>query len=246
MGKISLQVIGCGDAFASGGQLHTCFYLKIGEKGVLIDCGATTLHGLKRYGIDPEDIDLIVISHLHGDHYGGIPFLLMDAAVKDRKKKLRIVTPDTGEARIKALLQLLYPGSDKTEKLPLEFLEYQANVPLNLGVLRLEAFPVIHSEAALSHGLRIQVGELVLSYSGDTCWTDALISLSEGADLFICECNFYDTKTPSHMNYLELRSNLPRLSMKQILLTHLSGEMLDRLDAIDLPVAKEGMDIPLA
>lgn len=241
MSKYRLQIIGCGDAFASGGRLHTCFHLKAGEQQVLIDCGATSLHGLKHRGVDPDQIDMILISHFHGDHYAGIPFFLMDAAVRKRKRKLVIVTPLTGEARIKALLQLLYPGSDKTEGLPVEFLEYVPDEQIDLGIIALEAFPVVHSEAALSHGLRISIGNKVLSYFGDTSWTDKLIPLSKDADLFICECNFYDTQTATHMDYLSLTANVPRLSYQKILLTHLGEEILRNIEKVGLPVAKDGL-----
>ncbi|EDM37983.1 hypothetical protein PBAL39_16199 [Pedobacter sp. BAL39] len=239
----ALQIIGCGDAFASGGNFHTCFHLRSGETNILIDCGATTLHGLRRLQIDPDQIDIILISHLHGDHYAGIPFLLMDAAVRKRQRKLKIITPNTGKARIKALLQLLYPGSDKTEQLPVEYIEYKSYEILQLDGIQVQAYPVVHSKAALSHGLRITIGHQVLSYSGDTSWTDNLIPLSDGADLFICECNFYNTSTPTHMNYLDLVSKISQLNFNKILLTHLSEEMLANLDRVDIPVAKDGMTV---
>ncbi|WP_442591361.1 MBL fold metallo-hydrolase [Pedobacter sp. AW31-3R] len=241
----SLRILGCGDAFASGGQFHTCFYLHTPKAGVLIDCGATVLQSLKKFEVKPEDIDVILITHLHGDHYGGLPYFLMDAAVNKRQKKLTIVTPPTGEARIKALLDLLYPASDKTEKLPVEFLAYAPDQVIRLAGIQVKAFPVVHSQAALSHGLRITIGDKILSYSGDTSWTENLVPLSEGADLFICECNFYHTSTPTHLNYLKLIAEIPRLTCKQILLTHLSEEMLKELPKIELPVAREGMVIKI-
>lgn len=241
----TLQVIGCGDAYASGGQLQTCFHLKTDGTNMLIDCGATSLHGLKNHGVDPDQIDTILISHLHGDHYGGIPFFLMDAAVRKRQKKLTIITPETGEARINALLQLLYPGSDKTSDLNLEYMAYEAFQPINLKGINIEAFTVVHSESALSHGFRITINDKILSYSGDTTWTDTLIPLSKDADLFICECNFFSTSTNTHMNYLELSDKLPLLSHKKILITHLSEEMLTQLHHVDLPVAKDGMRIEM-
>jgi ribonuclease BN (tRNA processing enzyme) len=57
----------------------------------LIDCGATVLPALKRNKIDPGNIDIIVITHFHGDHYGGLPFLLLEASTSGRKKPLIIL-----------------------------------------------------------------------------------------------------------------------------------------------------------
>ena len=101
---VKLKVIGCGDAFGSGGRLNTCFYIDAGSIRFLVDCGASSLPGLKQYGIYADDIDAIVISHFHGDHYGGVPFILLDAAVYGRTKRLQIISPVGGKRRIAALL----------------------------------------------------------------------------------------------------------------------------------------------
>lgn len=243
MADIKIRIIGSGDAFGSGGRLNTCFYLQSPETNLLIDCGATVLPGLKKQGIDVEQIDAILISHFHGDHYGGIPFLLVEAAVTGRKKRLDIITPKDGKVRIIALLDLLYPGIKTLEKLDLAFLEYNARAQLQTENFNLTAFPVIHSEAALPHGLRITIGEKVISYSGDTSWTDELVALSDGADLFICECNFFSTQVKGHMNYLELETKLGALNYKRILLTHADEEMLQELEHIKLDFAHDGMEL---
>ena len=68
-----LTVIGSGDAFGSGGRHNTCFHLVAGERTVLIDCGASAPVALRARSIDPNSIDAVILSHLHGDHFGGIP-----------------------------------------------------------------------------------------------------------------------------------------------------------------------------
>jgi ribonuclease BN (tRNA processing enzyme) len=243
MANIRVKIIGSGDAFGSGGRLNTCFYLQLPQANLLIDCGATVLPGLKKQGIDVEQIDAIIISHFHGDHYGGIPFLLVEAAVTGRKKPLHIITPKDGKARIAALLELLYPGIKALELLDIVFLEYTAREPLQTEHFSLTAFPVIHSEASLPHGLRISIGNKIISYSGDTSWTAELVPLSAGADLFICECNFFSTQVKGHMNYLDLETKLDKLSYKRILLTHPDEEMLQELEHIKLDFARDGMDL---
>ena len=70
--KLKLTVVGCGDAFGSGGRLQTSYLVETAAGRWLIDCGATTLIGMQRLSINPDDIETIVISHLHGDHFSGL------------------------------------------------------------------------------------------------------------------------------------------------------------------------------
>src|SRR5690606_39531760 len=67
MNELTLKVIGCGDAFASGGRNHSCFFLKINRAGVLLDLGGTAFAGLKQHSVDQSQVDYIIISHLHGE-----------------------------------------------------------------------------------------------------------------------------------------------------------------------------------
>src|SRR3546814_8896373 len=93
-----LTVIGCSDAFNNGGRNHTCFFVKNPSVCFLIDCGANTCSGLKQHHIYNEEIDVIVISHFHGDHYGGLPFFLLEAAALRRKTTLTIMSPQGCDA----------------------------------------------------------------------------------------------------------------------------------------------------
>src|SRR5579864_4417433 len=68
-----LEFLGSGDAFGSGGRFNTCFRLERAGGDVLIDCGASSLIAMRQRGVDPNAIALVVISHLHGDHFGGLP-----------------------------------------------------------------------------------------------------------------------------------------------------------------------------
>jgi ribonuclease BN (tRNA processing enzyme) len=242
---ISLTVIGSGDAFGSGGRLNTCFHVKAGSYQFLIDCGVTSLTGLKENGIKQEDIDAILITHFHGDHYGGLPFFLLEAAVYSRTKPITIISPPGAKKRIADLLELLYPSTKVFERLTIEFKEYEPYETIKTDYFSVQAFPVIHTPAALPHGLRITLVDKVISYSGDTEWTPVLAELSRDADLFICECNFYKLKIKGHLDYETLKHNLGLLSFKKILLTHLDTEMLNNLEDVDLECATDGQVIAL-
>lgn len=245
MDTISLRVIGCGDAFGSGGQINTCFYVKGPAAEILIDCGATSLPVLKKYGISTKQIDLIILSHFHGDHYGGLPFLLLDLDAYGQEKPLTIVSPPGCRERLRTLLELLYPGSRLLEKLKVDFIDYHPSQTLYTHHLSLNVFEVVHSPKALPHGIRINIQGKIISYSGDTGWTDTLIDLAADADLFICECNFFSKQVKGHMSYDVLNQNLHKLKAKKILLTHFGDEMLNNLEQVKLDYAREGQIIML-
>lgn len=245
MENTTVKIIGCGDAFGSGGRLHTCFYIRAGHTNVLLDCGATAYHGIKQQSINIHDIDMVVISHFHGDHYGGIPFLLLDEAIHQREKPLTIISPPTGKERIERLLGQLYPGTAVMDKLDIHFKTYLPGKAIHALGLDVQAWPVAHSPEALPHGVRINTGNKVIAYSGDTEWTPALIELSRNADLFLCECNFFELEVVGHMNYKTLQAHDDQLGYKRILLTHLGGEMLRNQSWIAHNCAEEGLEIVL-
>src|SRR5262249_35545280 len=107
-----LTVVGSGDAFGPGGPFNTCFMLETAKATLLVDFGASSLVALKAHGLDPNKVDGIVLSHLHGDHFGGLPFLLLDAQFLARRTRpLLIAGPPGTRARIDALLEACFPRS---------------------------------------------------------------------------------------------------------------------------------------
>lgn len=242
---VELTFLGCGDAFGSGGRLNTCFYVDAGSTRFLVDCGATSLVALHRDGITTDDIDTILVTHFHGDHYGGLPFLFLDAAVqRKRERPLTVVTPQDGPDKTRQLMDLLYPGmSSAMDKLDLHFHCYESYQTIDLGALSVTTYPVVHSEAARSHGLRIEVGDRVIGFSGDTAWTDELVNIATGAHVMICECNFFETKTSNHLDYRTLEKRLPELNADRIILNHLGNEMLANIDKVSVTCAEDGMRV---
>jgi ribonuclease BN (tRNA processing enzyme) len=245
MSELQLKVIGCGDAFASGGRNHSCFLLKTKGAGILLDLGGSAFAGLKQQSVDANQIDYIVISHLHGDHYGGLPYFLLDAGVNKRSKALTLIGPKGLREKIYTLMPLLYPGTRVLEKLNLRFVSFEAYKPMEFADFRLLALPVVHSKATDPHGIRIEVEQKVLAYSGDTEWTPNLLELAEGADLFICECNFYQAHIPGHLSYKVLRNHLAEFNVKRICLTHLGPDMIGNLQKVRLECLQDGQSISI-
>ncbi|HEY8548975.1 MAG TPA: MBL fold metallo-hydrolase [Vicinamibacterales bacterium] len=240
--------LGTGDAFCSGGRLHTAFHLTAGGMQALVDCGATTIAVMRHLKMDLAALDAILVSHLHGDHFGGIPFLLLDACHNvTRSKPLTIAGPAGLKLRVMDTLGCLYPGAPSVveERLSLKFVEYKEREPARIGVLQVLPVPVVHPSGSTAYGLRIEAGGRVLAFSGDTAWTPALAEIARDADLFICECTFYDTPHPSHLHYTQLRGALDELGARRTVLTHLGPEMLQRLQDVDIHVPEDGDVIEL-
>jgi ribonuclease BN (tRNA processing enzyme) len=248
MATVLLKLLGTGDAFHSGGRLHTAFSLRCGGYHALIDCGATTLAFMRHLEIDVAAIDTILISHLHGDHFGGVPYLLMDACYNaPRDKPLTLAGPGGTRLRVTDTLGCLYPGapSKVEERVPVHYVEYQDRHLVRIGPLDVLLIPVVHPSGASSYALRIAVDGRVVSFSGDTEWTPALAEVASGADLFICECYSFDRTVPFHLRYTEVRDALDALGARRVLLTHLGREALSRAGEMTIEVADDGQEVEL-
>jgi ribonuclease BN (tRNA processing enzyme) len=244
--RVWLRVIGSGDAFSSGGRFQTALLLEGGEESVLIDCGATTLTALKREAIDPASLGWVALSHLHGDHFGGLPWMILDGQFARRTKPLVVAGPPGVEWRLKDAFEALYPGAFGAERpFELRFVELRERAPAELGPAVVTAFEVLHGSGATPNALRIEYGARTVAYSGDTEWTDALIEVARGADLFICECNFFDKQVPGHLNYTTLAAKRDQLDCGRLVLTHMSQDMLSHLGELELEAAADGMVIEL-
>ncbi len=213
---------------------------------MLIDCGATTLTALKGAEIDPGSIGWVALSHLHGDHFGGLPWLILDGQHGGRTQPLVIAGPAGVEGRFEQALGALYPGAVEAERpFGLEFLELAEREPCELGPAVVTPFAVSHGSGAEAYALRVQYGGRTIAYSGDTEWTDTLLDAARDADLFICECNNFEEQVPGHLNYRTLSAKRDRLGCRRLVLTHMGAEMLAHLDEVTVEAAEDGTVIVL-
>ena len=123
-----LTFVGTSDAFGAGGRRQSAIFMRCPSGGVLLDCGTTTGSGLNQLGIAIDEIDVILVSHFHGDHFGGIPLLLLAALYEERRKRaLRIAGPPGIESRVQRLASAMGHGLDRREwTFPIDFEELPA------------------------------------------------------------------------------------------------------------------------
>ena len=142
----------------------------------LIDCGASSLIPMKRAGISSAAIDVILISHLHGDHFGGIPFFIIDAQLISRREApLLIAGPPGLKQRVHEAMEVFYPGSASIErKFAVDYAELTKGEITTLGELTVLPVRVVHGSGAPAYAYRIGCAGKTIAYSGDTEWTDTL------------------------------------------------------------------------
>ncbi|MBI2153618.1 MAG: MBL fold metallo-hydrolase [Candidatus Rokubacteria bacterium] len=243
---MELQFLGSGDAFGSGGRFQTCLLVR-GEGGaLLIDCGASSLIAMKRAGVDPGEIGWVLLTHLHGDHFGGVPFMVLDAQFSRRTRPLVIAGPPGTRARVEAAMEVFFPNSTRVaRRFTTEFVELAERVATQVGPVTVTPFEVAHASGAPSYALRVEYDRKIIVYSGDTEWTESLVEAARGADLFVCEAYFFDKKIKYHLDYATLRDQRKRLECSRIILTHMSQDMLDRLDESEMEYATDGQIVVL-
>jgi ribonuclease BN (tRNA processing enzyme) len=239
---MKVQLAGCGDAFGSGGRFNTCIHVEDGGSSILLDCGASSLVALKKAGIDRGAIDAILLTHFHADHFGGIPFFILDQQLNvKRTRPLLIAGPPGLRDWYARAMALAFPG-ERTLAFELDLREVDIGVAQPLAGMQVTPIHVKHNDrAGPCLAYRIESEAKTLCYSGDTEWTNALIDAARGADLFICECYMYEKLRKSHMTLTVLRQHLPAIGAKRVILTHLSEDMLAHLADVELECAVDGL-----
>ncbi|MFG3596288.1 MBL fold metallo-hydrolase [Bradyrhizobium sp. RDI18] len=244
---MQLRFVGCGDALGSGGRYNTCFHVTGASVNFLIDCGASSLPALKRLGIARDEIDLILITHFHGDHFGGLPFLLLDAQFTRRSRPLVIAGPQGIETKLASLMEALFEHSSKTkQRFDLSVVALEPEQSRTFGDVKVTPYPVVHGESGGPFlAYRVEVEGRVIAYSADTEWTETLIPAGRDADLFVAEAYYFDKIVKNHLSLKTLAAHLPEINPKRLVLTHMSDDMLGRLGELPYTAAEDGMVVEL-
>jgi ribonuclease BN (tRNA processing enzyme) len=240
---------GSGDAFGSGGRYQACIHLRApGQAPVLLDCGATSLSALKARGLDPGEIGTVFVSHLHGDHFGGLPFLILDGQFSRRTSPLTVAGPPGTADRLRQAMETSFPGSSTAHRrFGVNVVELAPGSTSTVNGIEVATWEADHPSGAPPLALRLGIGGTTIAYTGDTAWTENLAAAAEGADLLIAEAYYYDKTVPYHLRYTDLVTHHASLASRRIVLTHMSADMLARAAAgrLAFETAYDGLTIQL-
>jgi ribonuclease BN (tRNA processing enzyme) len=244
---VHLTFLGTGDAFASHGRFQSGYLIEADGCQILMEAGPTVLCALKRMSLAPADIDIILISHLHGDHFGGLPFLILEYLWESpRSKPLKIAGPAHLEERTWRLFNTMFPfssGDVERVRRNIEFIEIEPARKIRVGKVEVQSLRVPHMKRDVCLALKIEIGGKTIAFSGDTGWVDELITFTTGADLFLCECTYFDNPLGVHLSYPLLETKRKNFEVKRMLLTHVGREVLERSSQLKIELAADGMRV---
>jgi ribonuclease BN (tRNA processing enzyme) len=242
---LELTFLGSGNAFAP--TRYWSSFLLNGR--YLFDAPPTLLAHLKKLGTDLNAIDAIFISHFHGDHYFGLPFLLLEYAEHaPRTRPLTIIGPPGIAKRIQSVTDLAFSNVFRKDRgYDLKFIEAHDGRGDHVGPCEFKARKVKHVDGLECFAYRAAIPEGIVAYSGDTVMCPPLVPIADGADVFVVECSCWGDNCGPHLNpanIVQLRKEIsPRT---KFILTHIgAGEAPKELTDLGILVADDLKTITL-
>ncbi|HTS16035.1 MAG TPA: MBL fold metallo-hydrolase [Verrucomicrobiae bacterium] len=234
--------LGTADAFGAAGRLHSAVVVRSGDVTGLVDCGPSILPALYRGKVGADDIDFMLITHLHGDHIGGVPMLLLDYQYRSRRTRpLVVIGTALCRSRLEALTALMYAEiTKKRRRFAVDYRTIRPGGTMSVCGMRIRAYRMQHIEREQCLGYRIERGGKSVAITGDTTWCESVAEMSRGADLLVTECTDYDRRTPVHMSYTRLREHRDEIGAKRVVLTHVGDDLLKNRGKVRHRIARDG------
>ncbi|HUO04059.1 MAG TPA: MBL fold metallo-hydrolase [Candidatus Binataceae bacterium] len=246
--SVTVTVLGSGDAFASFGRGYSGYLIDAPGVRAVLEAGPTLVYALKNNRIVTNSIDVIIISHLHGDHFAGLPFLILEYMWENPlKKPLTMIGPPKLAERTWRLMQTMYPRFELAKiQHQLKFVVLEPGASRQLSGIEVSAIRSPHTKPDVSLSVGIEAAGKKIVFTGDSGWNDDLLKFSAGADLFLCECTYFKSRHRDfHLDYPLIAANRDKFDVRRMVLTHLGSEVLSRKEKIGIALAFDGMKIKL-
>jgi ribonuclease BN (tRNA processing enzyme) len=225
--------------------MHSGLVVRGAGHTLVLDPGPCVLPQLQRARIAVADIDAVLITHLHGDHVAGLPFLFLDCQYRSRRRRPLIVVGPRGSAsHLDRLAVLTFEEVTRARRgFSVRYREIVSGGAMHVAGASVAAFRMRHMKQEVCLGYRITISGKSIAFTGDTGWCEGLVALARGTDVLLTECTDYTTQWPMHLNYRELRRHADELQTRRVMLTHVGEELLRHRRRVRWAIARDGQTI---
>ena len=234
---LDLTFIGTGNAFAPGGLCWNGF---LANGRYLFEAPPQALMSLHHVAADPNEIEAVVLSHHHGDHFLGLPFLLLHWKYRGRTEPITIVGPPGTEQLATEIGRSVYPGLFEADY-PIVWVVAEPGASLTVGDLALEPIGVVHDDRlSLNLGFDCRLDGVRFGYTGDSAMCDGVLDLARTSDVLVSECASRADRIPIHMNLVD---DMPRLRAEmqptaRLVITHVNSD-IEPADLANTVIARD-------
>ncbi|MGQ0631472.1 MAG: MBL fold metallo-hydrolase [Sporichthyaceae bacterium] len=215
---MKLTIVGCSGSFPGPDSPASCYLVEAEGYRLLLDMGSGALGSLQKVA-DPYSIDGVLLSHLHADHCMDLCgyYVARRYRPEGPAPQLDVYGPAGSAERMARAYDLPPEPGMKAE---FRFQLFPTTT-FELGPFRISTELVVHPVE--SYAMRIEHGGKVLTYSGDTGVSDALVRAAKASDLFLCEASFHegrDNAPTIHLTGKEAAEHASRAGVGRLVLTH--------------------------
>jgi ribonuclease BN (tRNA processing enzyme) len=259
---VRLTVLGKSPSWQDTDGACSGYLLQQGGNVVLLDCGNGVFGKLRRF-VDYLDVDAVVISHLHADHFldlvpyaYALTYAPRQQSVPvdrwpgtDRPARPTLYAPPGAREVFRRVVGAW--GNEDLIESAFEIVEYEASSRLGVGPFKLSFTPVRHFTETFAISVSSMEGGGRLAYGADSGPAPELIEFARDAGLFLVEATLPSpepTGARGHLTAQEAAEHAREAAAKRLVLTHISDELdQDRARALateafgeEVEVATEG------
>ncbi len=210
----NLTILGCNGPFPSAGGACSSYLLEAGKSRILMDAGSGSLSNLMKV-MEPDELDCIILSHLHWDHMTDIPVLNYNLLIKNKSRSFN------------GKIDLYMPGSPAGSASVIEGFEFfnihilKENTRFSINGCEFSFCKMTHPFE--SYAIRAEFGNKTFVYTGDTTMNKKLHAFAAGCDVFLADSAFLDyqlNENSPHMSAAQCAKTAEEAGVGLLLLTH--------------------------